>query len=214
MIIEKVSSIRNFQQAEYIGALKTKAITKISAFKYVPEIRLSKSIFQYPKPPEVLNCNPNIIIGNLYTDIKDDKIKSFWTEYRAYNFEGYDNVFPNNYICIDSRGDRRMKPHIHIDLVEVKSEYGRQGAYKNAIKKLIEISKREGCEGRITLDSLKINHEGSAKIPSPSLAHWKCGFRFANEENNKIMQKVLRGELPPEAAPEGSMYYKGIDILS
>ena len=45
------------------------------------------------------------------------------------------------------------------------------------------------------------------KIPSPSLAHWKCGFRFADENNNKIMKRVLNGDLPLENAPEGYMYY-------
>ena len=170
-------------------------------------VELSNSV----KAPEVLKSNPCIIIGDAYTSVKDDRLKEFLTEYRAYDFQGYDNKFPNNYLCVDSAGDIRLKPHIYLKYVEVKPEFARQGVYSEAIKKLIEISKKEGCEGRITLDSMAIEGYDVARIPSPSLAHWKNGFRFAEPENNKIMEKVLRGELPPEDAPTGSMY---LEILA
>ena len=112
------------------------------------------------------------------------------------------------YVCIDSNGDRRLLPHVYIIVAEVRPEYARQGAYKNAIKKLLEqLNDDADCQGRIILDARKISAPNMTKIQSPSLAHWKCGFRFVREKDNIIMQKVLAGELPPEKAPEGTMYY-------
>ena len=153
-----------------------------------------------------LSDKPYIVQGKFNSGINDDRFEVFLTEYRAYDFPGYDNKFPSNYTFVDSLGDTRLRPHIYLKMVEVKPEFARQGVYSEAIKKLIEASKREGCEGRITLDSMQIEREGMTQIPSPSLAHWKAGFRFANSENNSIMEKVLRGELPLEQAPTGSMY--------
>lgn len=153
-----------------------------------------------------LSDKPCIIIGKIDSGVKDDRFNLFAAEYRAYDYPGRNSKYPANYLFVDSLGDTRLKPHIYLNLVEVKPEYARQGAYSEAIKKLIEASKREGCEGRITLDSMVMEYEGMTKIPSPSLAHWRVGFRFAEPESNKIMEKVLKGEFPPEQAPTGSMY--------
>ena len=200
-----------------INSFKTKFITRIKHFKSsknfgIPKLKkLSKDIFCFSSKdgiPEVMTYNPPIINGKYNSGIIDRRLVMFGTEYRAYDFEGYDNKFPSRYVCIDSKGERRLKPHVYITLVEVHPAFARQGAYKNAIKRLAETLKfDEECEGRIILDARKIESPDMTKIPSPALAHWKCGFRFVREEDNKVMQKVLNGELPPEDAPEGTMYY-------
>lgn len=187
---------------------KIKSITKqLFGIKLKPPLaKDTVELSAATQSPEILPNNPMIIIGKFNSGINDSRFESFWTEYRAYDFQGYDNHFPNNYLCIDSMGDKRLKPHIYLNMVEVKPEFARQGVYSEAIRKLIEVSKKEGCEGRIILDSMKIESPTMTKIPSPSLAHWKNGFRFANPENNKIMERVLKGELPLEDAPSGTMY--------
>ena len=196
--------------------VKTTVINKINKLTQpvhkfnIPKLKqLKQDIFELKEgTPDVLPNNPPIVIGRYNSGIKDDRFVLFATEYRAYEHEGYDGKFPNNYVCIDKKGDRRLKPHVYISIIEVKKEYARQGAYSEAIKKLIEHVKNDKeCEGRIILSSIKISTPNTAKIPSPSLAHWKSGFRFADEKNNKIMQNVLEGKLPLEDAPEGYMYY-------
>ena len=203
-MLEKISSLnisskvqtglKNLCSRPFLGKIKLNQLARDT-------VELSDSA----KAPEILKEKPGIVIGKFDSGIKDDRLKNFWTEYRAYNFEGYGDRYPNNYICIDTKGERRLKPHIYLNMVEVKPDFARQGVYSKALKSLIEASKKEGCEGRITLDSLKVSY-AETKIPSPSIAHWKNGFRFADPENNKIMQKVLKGELPLDQAPEGSMY--------
>jgi len=172
---------------------------------------LKKDVFQLSSKdglPEVLFDSPPIYEYKLNSGIKDYRLAHLDIEYRAYNFEGYDTKFPSKYVCIDSKGDRRLKPHIYLNFVDVKPEFARQGAYKNVIKELAKKAKNEeGCEGRIILDSRDLSNYVPTQIPSPSLAHWKCGFRFADEESNNIMKRVLKGELPLTDAPEGAMYY-------
>lgn len=204
-MIEKISLFSN---------LKSRTITKLSNIKKkikfdLPILKqLKQDIFEFTKGmPEVLSYNPPIVEGKFNHGITDHRFATFHTEYRAYNFEGFDTIFPNDYVCIDSVGDRRLKPHIYLNMVEIKPKFARKGAYKNAINQLVEASKFEGCEGRIILEARKMEAPDMAKIPSPSLAHWKCGFRFVNEDYNKIMKRVLKGELPLEDAPEGTMYY-------
>ena len=195
--------------------IKTNTFNKINRYKNklkfnLPKFKqLKQDLLELKKGmPEVLMYNPPIIEGKFDAGIKDTRFKYFDTDYRAYNFEGYDNMFPNNYVFIDSKGQRRLKPHVYLSYVEIKPEYARQGAYKNAIQHLISAAKvQEDCEGRIILNARKIEKNDVTKIPSPSLAHWKCGFRFADERNNKVMCRVLKGELSPDRAPEGYMYY-------
>ena len=192
-----------------IKKLRSYALSsKIFSLKF--SSTLTKDVFEKSSKgfPEVLMYNPPIIEGKFDAGIKDARFKYFTTDYRAYNFEGYDNMFPNSYVCIDSKGQRRLKPHVFLSYVEIKPEFARKGAYSNAIKQLVKTAKeQEDCEGRIILNARKIEKDGVAEIPSPSIAHWKCGFRFTDEKDNKTMCRVLKGELPLSDAPEGYMYY-------
>ena len=211
-ILIKAEMIKSINLFNYIKTNTIQKFRKYSgSFRFnLPKlIELKHDLFEYRKGmPEVLTYSPQIYEGKYPSGIKDNRFLLFETEYKAYDFEGYDNIFPNNYVCIDSIGDRRLKPHIYLKIAEIKPEFARQGAYTSAIKKLVNTAKNDiECEGRITLEAHKIEGPLTAHIPSPSLAHWKCGFRFANEENNKIMKRVLNGELSLEAAPEGTMYY-------
>ena len=194
--------------------LKTKTVSRLQRYIYkrfgIPKLnQLKKDTFEYSeKSPEILSYSPPIIDGSLSTKIQDSRFYALNTEYRAYNFEGTDTKFPENYVCIDSHGDRRLKPHVYIDLVAIQPEYARKGIYSKTIKKLAQIALLEdGCEGRMILEARKVKLKCKTDIPSPSLAHWKNGFRFVDNEKNIIMQKVLAGELPLESAPEGTMYY-------
>lgn len=207
-MIKAVSIFNNLQTKMSCGIKRCK-----SFFNYgTPKLKLlKKDVFELSsknKPPEVLTYSPPIYSGAFDSGIDDPRFVVFETEYSAYNFEGFGNKFPNWYVCIDSYRNRRLKPHVFLKIVEIKPEFARQGIYKNAIKKLAEtVKKDKECEGRIILSACKMESPDMTKIPSPSLAHWNCGFRFAKEENNKIMEKVLKGELPPESAPEDYMYY-------
>lgn len=208
----KVSMIKGISYDKNIKSRVATAFNKLNNFSFLGNTKLSpleKDTVTLSKSEKIipkLSDKPYIIMDEFDSGIKDDRFNLFLTEYRAYDFQGYDNKYPDNYLFVDSLGDTRLKPHIYLKFVEVKPEFARQGAYSEAIKKLIEVSKKEGCEGRITLDSMEVECEGMTKIPSPSLAHWKVGFRFANPEDNKTMEKVLKGELTPEQAPTGSMY--------
>lgn len=198
----------------FLSRIKTNTLQRIYKYKNqlksnLPKLQLLKQdILEFKDGmPEVLAYNPPIIEGKYYTGINDPRFANFCAEYRAYNFEGYEK-FPSKYICIDSVGDRRLKPHVYLKYVEIRPEFARKGIYSNAVKQLIELVKLDTeCEGRIILDARKIESPTMTKIPSPSLAHWKNGFRFVNPENNEIMERVLKGELPPEKAPEGSMFF-------
>ena len=207
-MVKAISLFNNIKTKMFCKIRQYKSLKKLDTPKVEP---LKRDIFELSSKdgmPEVINYSPPIIGGLFDAGIKDKRFAIFGTEYHAYNFEGYDNKFPCHYVCIDSCGDRRLKPHVFLKIVEIRPEFARQGIYKNAIKKLAEVAKNDkDCEGRIILNAHKIEGPEMTQIPSPSLAHWKCGFRFANEENNEIMKKVLNGELPPESAPEGYMYY-------
>ena len=199
----------------FFSRIKTNTLQKIYKYKNqiksnMPKLQLLKHDFFEFKDgmPDVLVYNPPIMEGKFYTGINDSRFELFCAEYRAYNFEGYEK-FPSKYVCIDSVGDRRLKPHVYLKYVEIKPEFARKGIYSNAVKKLVELAKLDReCEGRIILDARKIEGSEMTQIPSPSLAHWKCGFRFVNKEDNKIMERVLKNELPLEDAPEGTMYFK------
>ena len=205
-MIDKITLFKNNIKNKTLNLVKN--YTNPSCFKF-PKLKVLKQDLLELKngTPEVLMHCPPIIEGKFDNGIHDKRFAAFCTDYCAYDFEGYEK-FPNNYVCIDSKGDRRLKPHVYLKYVEVKPEFARQGLYSNAVKKLIALAKLDwDCEGRITLDARKVESPTITKIPSPSLAHWKCGFRFIGENNNKIMEKVLKGELPLEDAPEGTMYY-------
>ena len=199
----------------FFSRIKTNALQKICKYKNqlkfnMPKLKeLKQDILELKEGmPEVLTDCPPIYKGVYHHEVKDPRFLYFNMEYRAYNFEGYDTKFPSSFVCIDSKGERRLKPHVYIKMVEIRPEYARQGVFTRTMKKLANMIKEdEECEGRIILDARKIESPEMTKIPSPSLAHWKCGFRFVNKEDNKIMERVLKNELPLEEAPEGTMYY-------
>ncbi len=210
-MIEKIN-IFKYTNISALNNLK-KLSTKIKFFN-LPKLKtIKEDTFEHSFKdgfPEVLTKNPRIIEGKFDIGLKDNRFAYFNTEYRAYNYEGYEK-FPSKYVCIDSNGQRRLKPHIYLSFVEIKPEYARQGAFKNAMKLLSQAAKNEkDCEGRIILEARKIESPSITQIPSPSIAHWRCGFRFINKDNNAIMKRVMKGELPLEAAPEGTMYYANI----
>lgn len=208
-MINKISLFTNNIKCKTMKFLQD--YTKPSSFEVLKLKNLKKDLFELKEGmPEVLMYNPPTTQRNFYMGIKDPRFVRFCAEYRAYNNEGYEK-FPSKYVCIDSAGGRRLKPHVYLKYVEIKPEYARTGIYSNAVKRLVELAKfdRE-CEGRIILDARKVESPTITKIPSPSLAHWKNGFRFVNPENNEIMKRVLKGELPPEKAPEGSMFFAKI----
>lgn len=205
-MINKISLFTNNIKCKTMKFLHN--CTQPSCFKPHGLKNLKKDLFELKEGmPEVLMYNPPIIEGSFYTGIKDPRFAYFCAEYHAYNFEGYEK-FPNKYVCIDSNGDRRLKPHVYLKYIEIKPEFARKGIYSNAVKKVIGLAKLdEECEGRIVLDARNVNNTSMTKIPSPSLAHWKNGFRFITPEQNAVMERVLKGELPLEKAPEGTMYF-------
>ena len=195
--------------------IKTNTLQKICKYKNqlkfsMPKLKqLKQDILEFKDGmPEILTDCPPISSRVYPHKVTDPRFVLFNMEYRAYNFEGHDTKFPSKFICIDSNGNRRLKPHVYIKMVEIRPEYARQGIFTRTMKKLINIIKADKeCKGRIILDARKIESPDMTQIPSPSLAHWKCGFRFVNKEDNEIMKRVLKNELPLEEAPEGTMYY-------
>ena len=150
-----IQGIKSFKNITYNTFNKIKGKT-CNVYRSLLKIKqLNKDTFT-ASPPEKLSYNPRIIIGDTKSKLNDNRFFNFNIEYVAYNFEGYDNKFPNNYICIDSYGERRIKPHIFLKYVEIKPEFARQGIYSTTIKELVELSKEEGCEGRIILNARKI----------------------------------------------------------
>ncbi len=211
-MIKSIATIKNISYRT-IRSVRDFVVSK-HIFSFKLQKPLEKDVFELSSRdglPEVLMHCPPIYEGKFESGIKDFRLSSFATEYRAYNFEGYGDKFPSEYVCIDSKGDRRLRPHIYLNFVEVKPEYARLGVYKNAMKKLVQRAKlEEDCQGRIILDARNLSNYVTTQNPCPSLAHWKCGFRFVNEENNKIMERIMKGELPVTDAPEGTMYYASV----
>jgi len=205
-MIEKITLVNNLAKSMY---QKCQQLYKSKSTALFRNMHLTEDVVQLSDKSQVsvLTDISTIIKRKYNSKINDIRLSSFDIEYRANSFEGPNSKFPAGYINVDSAGKRRLKPHLYINMVEVRPEFARQGVYANAIRELKQESLLEkGCEGRIILDARKMNDYTDTQISSSSIAHWKCGFRFANEENNKIMQKVLLGKLPPEAAPEGLMY--------
>lgn len=113
--------------------------------------------------------------------------------------------FPDNY-TYPSEAGLRLKPHIYISQIKVKPEFLRQGVCKEIEKKIVKLSKKLGCEGRVILTSAKIR-ECEDRISNPSIAHWKNGFRFAEKELNDEMKRIVEFNAPIRFAPLGDMYY-------
>ena len=203
-----IKGIELFKSLKTIAVKKLHNYTNPIRFNFPKLNQLEHDVFEYrADKPETLFFIPEIIEKKFNSGIINKRLLHLDTECRAYGVVESKNTFPNEYICIDPNGNRRLKPHIYINYVEVKPEYARKGVYSKTIKQLAKIAKgTDNCEGRIILDARNMNNYSSTQIPSPALAHWKCGFRFADESNNKIMERVLNGELPLEKAPEGIMY--------
>ena len=182
---------------------KWKKPANITGFKYVVP---KKDVF-VKETPEVLNETPCIQVKPFESGIKDDRLEELWVERRSFTYPFRDEEFPNEYICKDSSGKVRVKSHIYLQRIEVKPEFARQGVCSMVEQKLIEMAKNDEFEGRIMLNAFKMESPDMTQIPSPSLAHWKNGFRFADRKNNEIMELVLKGELPLDDAPQGAMYY-------
>ncbi len=181
----------------------------------LPKLKqLCKDVFVPQKKSgtiEVLPNTPVSIVKTFDSKINDNRLKYLATQFKAYDYIASDITFPDRYLCRDSKGELRLKPHIYLSFIAVKPEHARQGVCTNTLQKLIEIAKNDSkCEGRIILHSTKIESPSMINIPSPSLAYWKCGFRFADESDNKIMEKVIKGELPQDKAPQGIMFYSNI----
>ena len=138
------------------------------------------------------------------TGIKDFRLKSLIVEKRERMIQ--QSVLPPEYIYVDECGIPRLKPHLYIKHIVVKPEYLRQGACRDAVKKIVELSKKEGFEGRVILVSAPIKGTENY-IPNPSIAHWANGFRFYDSGSVIQMKEILNGTRPPEKAPGGCMYY-------
>ena len=139
------------------------------------------------------------------TGNKDYRISQLGVTKRV-NFPVFDkSEYPVSYLFEDANGMIRQKPHLYFGLLEVKPEFARQGAGTAALKHVIECSKQEGFEGRVMLDA--IGFPGTKTyIPSPALQTWKVGFRFVDENKNRIMEEVQKGIRPLTDAPVGTMY--------
>lgn len=113
--------------------------------------------------------------------------------------------YPKNYIYVDKNNQTRLLPHLYIQGIEVKKQFRHQGVCAEIERKIVELSRQIGCEGRVRLFA---DYMLKDRTPfPPSIAHYKTGFRFPVESQNTQMEEVLRGELPIEEAPLGTMYY-------
>lgn len=136
--------------------------------------------------------------------IKDSRLQGLIVQKRE-NMLQYCLV-PPEYIYTDEDGVNRLKPHLYIKYIVVKPEFLRQGVSRDVAKRVVELSKKEGFEGRVLLDSSPIKGTRSY-ISNPAIAHWANGFRFYGKNDLEQMLSVLNGERPPEEAPGGTMYY-------
>lgn len=145
---------------------------------------------------------PNISIYD--TGIKDIRLKDLVVEKREKMLVQY--LVPPEYTYTDDNGILRLKPHLFIKKIEVKPEFLRQGVCRDVESKIVELSEKEGFEGRVLLVSSPIKDTDSY-IPHPTLAHWSNGFRFYGSNFLKQMLEVLNGTRMPNEAPSGCMYY-------
>ena len=197
-MIKSISSTMNLSRS-LCCIKKCESIVNIPMLKHVPP---EKDI--YVKGTADLFAEK---IEPLKVEINEIGINELTAEKHSYTKTFRDEIFPEEYVCKDLNCITRLKPHIYIKMIEVKPEYARQGICSKIEQKIIEMAKNNEFEGRVVLNSAKIEAPDMTQIPSPSLVHWKNGFRFADKNNNEIMEKVMSGELPLEDAPEGTMYY-------
>ena len=145
---------------------------------------------------------PEVSLYN--TGIKDFRLKSLVVEKRENMIQ--QSPLPPEYTYVDGSGITRLKLHLYIKNIVVKPEYLRQGAWRDAVNKIVKLSKEEGFEERVLLYSLPIS--GMEKyIPNPAIAHWAKGFRFYDSILVKQMLEVLSGARNAKDAPSGCMYY-------
>jgi len=138
------------------------------------------------------------------TGINDFRLKSLIVQKR--NKMIPQSPVPPEYTYIDKYGITRLKPHLYIKEIIVKPEFLRQGVCRDAEKKIVQLSKDAGFEGRVLLDSAPIRGT-EAYIPNPTLAHWANGFRFYCSNATKQMLDALNGKSQIKFGPGGCMYY-------
>ena len=155
--------------------------------------------------PEELKLKDFLPVITIYdTGMRDNRLEGLIVEKREKMLKNC--LVPPEYTYTDEQGVDRLKPHLFIKHIVVKPEFLRQGVCKAVEQKVIQLSKDEGFEGRVLLESSFIKGTENY-IPNPALAHWANGFRFYGYNNAKQMAEVLNGNLPPEKAPGGTMYY-------
>ena len=148
--------------------------------------------------------SPINIIESLCTGIKDKRLEKLAVTKHIKEPRLFE--LPNDYIFMGDDGYLYVKPHLYINRIQVKREFLRQGVCREVEKRIVEISKELGFEGRVILTSAPITGTEDM-IPSPTLAHYKNGFRFYNEKANNLVERILRGEIPACYTPNGTMYY-------
>ena len=207
-----LNTIGKISEKIYIGARKWYKPTNFKGLKYNPAetvgdtFVLSKETINANKIEKILSPNATKIeLSNYNTGISDHRISKLGVTKRV-NFPVFDKTeFPASYLFEDLNGMIRQKPHLYFNLLEVKPEFARQGIGTSVLKHVIECAKKEGYEGRVMLDA--IGFPGTKTyIPSPALQTWKVGFRFVDENKNKIMEEVQARLRPLTDAPVGTMY--------
>ncbi len=166
-----------------------------------------KSIKNAPKPSciDTLHRENFLPKIELYdTEIKDFRLKSLIVEKRERMLQQH--PVPPEYTYVDEYGITRLKPHLFIKEITIKPKFLRQGACRNTEKQIVELSKKEGFEGRVLLESSPIKGTRDY-IPNPALAHWANGFRFYSSQSTEQMLDVLNDIRSPYEGPEGCMYY-------
>lgn len=167
------------------------------------QVQKAKPKFSFGKKRCLQGVQPEI--STFDTGINDNRLAMLKVEKRV-NCDIGNTDYPIDYTFMDEYGQIRLKPHLYLDGIQVKSEYARQGVCYSTEKQIVELSRKEGYGGRVILLADKMTNADTPIVRS-SLAHWKSGFRFCDDSSNKIMERVQKGELPQESAPLGYMYY-------
>lgn len=212
LTINTINTIKKYSGTLLKDAEKWSKQSFFKGLKYEPElfvgdtVEISQKSVKSKTIEKILSPDAmKIELGTYETGIKDNRISQLGVTKRV-NFPVFDkSEFPISYLFEDANGMIRQKPHLYFNLLEVKPEFARQGAGTAALKRVMECSKNEGYEGRVMLDA--IGFPGTKTyIPSPALQTWKLGFRFIDENKNKIMEEVQKGIRPLTDAPVGTMY--------
>ena len=149
-------------------------------------------------------ASPTVIVRHLKSGIEDGRLERFMVTNHIKEHKMF--PVPDYYTYVGEDGYTYVKPHLYINMIQVKREFLRQGVCKEIEQKIVELSKQMGYEGRVLLTSTCIQGTQDM-IPSPTIAHYKNGFRFYNEAMNNLVEKIIRGEVPVESTPHGTMYY-------